>query len=598
MKFWRVSAAAAALVYLVACGGGDPPKLPGGGEGGVGASGGEGGSGGSGGEGGGEAGSGGSGGSGGAGASGGGGGEGGVGGAAGEGGAGGQGPVCGDGEIDQDGGEECDDGNLDDGDGCSSTCKFEGDCEAPLDWWSVATLNEHMDYQYDFTFRPFEVPGRGSCGAGGQKMVIRYQARKTGRLAYLFMAEKRQSLMYLRRDCAVMESAIPSTCFTESDSRIHDVHVDEGDVIYFVIEGPPDVSNEMVLLMNEFRYREEGEACNLDDPFLPHESRCGPGLTCFDVDAPKVCQENAPPSIDSVRAMRGGLEGGDLVVTVQGTDENGDAFLLYGWAFDEEGEPVETLKDAWRTGNLPNRIYLLTKRGNLHGQKAFEATATVPALLARHPEIHTVHVAVEDRAGARTAVRELAVDDAEVVGEGGPCDPQQFVNRCGAGLLCYDDGSGEPTCNDLAALRTAQCAAAPEVEMDVVLQGAFDKRGGEPVAWTAPTSCYSNPLSPLKRDEAGKASFQARLVLDRPRTNVVVTTEGQPVDRSFDTLLRIFPGCGVTEEALQCGDDQPDGVSAARLVLPELDAGEYLIVGEILSTRVTGTWRLLVTADP
>ena len=37
----------------------------------------------------------------------------------------GEGPKCGDGVINKDNGEECDDGNTTDGDGCSSSCKIE-----------------------------------------------------------------------------------------------------------------------------------------------------------------------------------------------------------------------------------------------------------------------------------------------------------------------------------------------------------------------------------------------------------------------------------------------------------------------------------------
>ena len=36
-----------------------------------------------------------------------------------------EGPFCGDGELDEDLGEQCDDGNNDNGDGCSSTCQIE-----------------------------------------------------------------------------------------------------------------------------------------------------------------------------------------------------------------------------------------------------------------------------------------------------------------------------------------------------------------------------------------------------------------------------------------------------------------------------------------
>lgn len=34
--------------------------------------------------------------------------------------------ICGDGILDEVGGEQCDDGGTDDGDGCSSTCQFQG----------------------------------------------------------------------------------------------------------------------------------------------------------------------------------------------------------------------------------------------------------------------------------------------------------------------------------------------------------------------------------------------------------------------------------------------------------------------------------------
>lgn len=587
MKLWRVSVAAVALVWFLGTGcSEDTPRLPGGGSGGSVGAGGDGGVGGTGAiEG--------TGGMGGQGGEGGEGGDGGSGGAGGEGGTGGVEPGCGDGIRQPD--EECDDGNLLDGDGCSSTCELEGSCENPIDWRSVRFVNEFGDDQYDFDFRPFDVPGQGSCGSDGKKMVIRYEAQTSGRLAYFFMSNRRATL-FVRKDCNVLESQIPRTCVGES-SNVVDLPVEGGDVLYFVIEKLDDRASEMTLAMREFPYKQEGQACNLPAPLNPYESRCAPGLTCFDLASPGICVENEAPVLDSVRALRGGFEEGDLVVLFEGRDTNGDALSLHGYAYDEGGDPIEIVQDAWKGERPSNWVALSMKNTFIGSQTSFQGMAAARMRLVQFPQMHTIQIGVEDRAGAASTLVEVEIEEQDVAGADEPCDPAWLRNRCDTGLTCYGDENSEPTCRSLATLRSAQCAHAPEVELGTVLQGRIILSEAGPAGWIAPSSCFTDPLQISKRSETDPPLVLGRLSLDRARTNVTIGTPQLP-GRNLDTVVMLYPGCGITEEALACNDDRPGGNGDGMLHFDVLEAGEYLIVANILRPSPAFDWRLLVTADP
>jgi cysteine-rich repeat protein len=95
---------------------------------------------------------------------------------------------CGDGEIDAACGEKCDDGNLDDGDGCSRTCQFQQRCGDANDDGAVTTtdaqrvLQRAVDLPVDCPIEVCDVDSSGHIGTSDAYRVLRNAVQLPGDL--------------------------------------------------------------------------------------------------------------------------------------------------------------------------------------------------------------------------------------------------------------------------------------------------------------------------------------------------------------------------------------------------------------------------------
>ena len=95
-------------------------------------------------------------------------------------------PVCGDGTVDT--GEECDDGNTTDGDGCEGDCSLPALCDvAPNQDLGVLSGSQTVTVDLDAETDDLpDVAGCGEAGPGGEDYLIRFEAGSAGSLGIDF----------------------------------------------------------------------------------------------------------------------------------------------------------------------------------------------------------------------------------------------------------------------------------------------------------------------------------------------------------------------------------------------------------------------------
>lgn len=107
-------------------------------------------------------------------------------------------PVCGDGAVDWRAGEQCDDGNAQDGDGCGATCSYQASSECPIAVLVVGTnaLNFTGDTTGD------SPTAQASCGgATADEVIYRVQAATSGTLHAVVNAPSFSKMTWARSDC-------------------------------------------------------------------------------------------------------------------------------------------------------------------------------------------------------------------------------------------------------------------------------------------------------------------------------------------------------------------------------------------------------------
>lgn len=513
------------------------------------------------------------------------------GGGAGEGGSGGVGGGGGDpcGNGVQDEGEECDDGNFDDFDGCSADCSFVGTCEKPFQWDEIIQGTGKNGEEQGPILRMRGFPGGDSatCGGGGFKAFIRYVPKASGMLRlFVDSAVTDELTVYARRDCADEGTEVPGSCGHPRAGASPRFRVEEGEAITLVVD--MRLQNGMVaywpsLLLTPLL--EEGARC-----FSTQE--CGPGLTCEDLDAPLSCSPNEAPSLDGAAAARGGPGGEDLFLQVSGADGNGDAVRVVGWLFDAAGGPVAATKR--RVGGVNEmelaRIFGATEQPT----KAFGRALRSVNFFLDQPSVASLDLAVEDSAMARSEVVSVPVEELSLVEQEEECDPERMRDACVEGAYC----AASNRCEALVPARQASCGEAPMLSLGDPVDFTFDVRWDPPppVLWPVPTACHSDLA---KRDGLYQQMPQqvARLILDRDRTNVRIHAATEEDLFRADLSLMLLQGCG-EESPLHCVDDADDGPDP-ELLLPSLAAGEYLVVvTPVVRPRSSGEWTLVVSADP
>lgn len=164
-----------------------------------------------------------------------------------------------------------------------------------------------------------------------------------------------------------------------------------------------------------------------------------------------------PPSIASITAHTAGAKGIDLVVSIVGSDADGDAELARVRLFDADQRPVL----AFRTGlgERPDSNEQLVALNGVDGEDSFITEVRLGGVIDEYPNIASVEVALRDSTGAFSDDVRGAVSAQAIRALGDACDAAIVADRCSAGLGCR----GTP----------AQCqeGLAPEVAKVAYLQG-------------------------------------------------------------------------------------------------------------------------------
>lgn len=490
-------------------------------------------------------------------------------------------PRCGDSRRDPD--EECDDGNTDDHDGCSSTCTTEGTCDAPLEWNQVATANGDGSFSLVSTF-PLTHQGEPTrCTGTGRQLIIRYVPEHAGVLAVQF-DESGMVSMAIRRECGTQSTE--ALCVLGRIPARMEVEADEE--LFIVLDAREETDEISVSLTVQLHpYRQEGERCNTQP-----EGTCAPGLTCDDISDKGRCLVNLPPVLENLVAYRGGPSGEDLVVVMSGGDPNGNAMNAIGFVFDQDGERVavadrnfDGVPESYELPLPPNR--------NLGVSTAFEVSTSIHGFFVDFPQVTSLEAWLIDREFAASNRVQTGFVPQPRKSQGESCDWYTHRDLCLDGLRCAPLDEEHSQCRPLTELREERCLTAEPVTLGHHIEARFpDGTSRSSMSlWDAPLSCID---SHVMGSHLGQIEALAKLSLDEPLYNVVITTE--VAVGSFDTVLYLMPGCGTTDEILACNDDAVEGRGPSRLTFDVLPPGEYLIVVD--KRRQGGAhWDLLVTGD-
>lgn len=432
-RTWSRWAILAACLVVWSCG---DDKVQSNGDGGSGGKGGIGGAGGKGGDGGGAGGDGGAGGEGGDGGDGGTPGTGGSGGQGGEGATGGSGPSddCGNGQIDD--GEECDDGNDSDNDGCSAKCKIEGTCETPFNFRLLASYDPVVKWEVTKVL-PYAFATsteNNSCGpGGGPSAVFRYRAGARG--GYIHFGAGTDgvvSSVAVRKTCADVVSEL--WC-VPADNQVHftEAYVGPREEVYLILDGQEGVAKDRQFVVGAI-FEEvlgEGEDCKAEPK--PTDKLCGPELACGEHPEEDrfVCQRNEAPILVNARAYR---DGDGLKVLIDGTDEPGNVRFIGIDFLNSIGEQLGFL------GYVQGDLVEVTNPKALVGALEFRAE-WIKDLFFQTPSggaelAVRLRLSLVDDVGARSNPTVVDILPIPVRSEGESCDKEGKENVCDDGLLC------------------------------------------------------------------------------------------------------------------------------------------------------------------
>lgn len=389
---------------------------------------------------------------------------GGTGGAGGDGGDGGDGggggqkvePRCGDGKLDP--GEECDDGNDFDNDGCRHDCRIEGTCEVPYNFRLKAkveplfklriipSMTSDMAVHDDFN----------SCGAGSRSIVMQFTSDEQAglvRLANFSNTPGSEAFLTfaLREECNDPSSEL--ICRLAQAGHPNDVGyivtdpvlVQGNSTVYLIADVHESVAEDVEFgVAASFKpVLLEDEACKIDP--LDKDDVCYTGLECGEDE---VCKPNEPPVITDAVAYRD-PEDDRLIIRVDGTDVPGNAWLMEVVALNASGIPLDIGQDIFDEvivdeGQILNVVFPAKP---IMGKKTFTAEKIFNNFNVGLA--HSLRLRILDRtidANDLDFVNITGVTDSEpfvveigeipVLPAGDVCDPARVLNKCMEGLEC------------------------------------------------------------------------------------------------------------------------------------------------------------------
>jgi hypothetical protein len=287
--------------------------------------------------------------------------------------------------------------------------------------------------------------------------------------------------------------------------------------------------------------------------------RCAVGLGCR--GTPPTCQEGLPPQVGRF-AFYKSAKGPSILV--EGTEPEDDLAAIrfefrnaqgQAISIDSDGDDVPDLRtyDFDATGAAFNGTFFVSM------QPAINFDTQVPILVATPI----------DGAGHLGATKTTTPVVIPIRGSGQACDARGF-DVCGPDLICSPRVVGQSNkCAAASTLRATACAAAPVLLASA--SGARHLGATKGISlWNTPSGCSSD--DPVNRPDA---IVKVRLT---ERANKLTLSTASAAT-TFDTALYVLLACpSSTASALGCSDDAPGANGASKLELPDMPAGDYLVV--------------------
>jgi len=344
-------------------------------------------------------------------------------------------PTCGDGAREP--GEECDDGNEADGDGCSAACTVEatdvgegGDFEANVGEDEADLFELVVD---DRVFVRAQTTALEGCPGD---MFMRLYAEIDGAFELIDQDDDDGEGV-----CPLIEGVLEAGTYRFEVSGLGGRDI--GDYT-FRVEVMPVVA--------------DAEACDR----AGDDNICEPGTFCLqdEVDGVGVCEAlPAAVEIDEVEPNEtrddANAVAGRAVVSAGLTDE--DAYDVYAYTIDADARVFVS------TGGplgCPGDTRLFRVDADVLG--ADGVVAAVGAALAENDDAGSLCSALAEDLGAGTHFYVVSYFDADtfdyqvlfdsipVLPEGDRCDVTEFENVCAGGLICLDeDGDNDGLCDGL-----------------------------------------------------------------------------------------------------------------------------------------------------
>lgn len=396
------------------------------------------------------------------------------GGGPGPGGGGGDDPFCGDGVVNAKG-EECDDGNTFDNDGCSSECKIEGTCERPFAFRQKARFDSKWNFRIlDPVERKWAInDDANSCSVApdeSKAVVFRYD--NDDQAGYLRISNYTNTAgtelgytLAIRRTCdaPATEEICRNAFLLDPEAGFHvsdRVFIEPNESIYLIADFHPllfgeDIPEEFLAGMGVtiMPVLQEGDACSLD----PKEGAwCEEGLACGEAG---VCEEDSAPVVTGAKVYFDDEEN-RLIVTADGTDAPGNAYVMELLFLNAQGTVLEF--ERYDEVILPYMVAMVPnvvrpQGEGIMGKKEFRAEWEAKNFDL--PGASKVSIAFWDLTHVPNdlsppGVESLMKSDTLVVDieplpalpEGELCDSKRRENRCMPGLTCKRDDDFRNKC--------------------------------------------------------------------------------------------------------------------------------------------------------
>jgi len=413
--------------------------------------------------------------------------------------------VCGNGVLES--GEECDDGNLTNNDGCSAGCRLEGTCDVP--WVVTAAADNTLTVQADTTGRPKRYNIGCAYTFGSPEIHFTFTAPVAGRWQFVVTPTGFDSALAVTRTCGVPGDSL--ACVEENASGGTDtvvVSLDANETVFLVVDGygsSTTAQGPFVLTGTVTPYAQLGAAC---DP-TGQANECAPGLQCDlltgscvatvcgngVVQPGEECDEGAANgtgtcSIDCKRL--GDTCAAPFDLRALDTDPSPTTLLVTGNTANFNNDHVPSCFGGYSTTtNQRDVVYAIHGNGvtdevwtlSLESASTTQLVLDVQsdcvhrnARIACSPDIalnapytttfrvganDTVYVWVDSETATTTGytIRATIQDPVPL---GGFCDPTQGANTCAAGLGCSQAGvCVQPVCGDGVVEGDEQCDEGP-----------------------------------------------------------------------------------------------------------------------------------------